>query len=296
MSQINEAFQSTQHQTSEEVVNGNTEENEVRTYTRQEEAINNLKERASSDTTIFRGTLMITNLCFGVTIFTFAIRATYFGLVWLIVTGAIVGIITYWSIMCGIIASSKSKEDDYSELTEKILGRKTRHFLNVIIIIYSYAVMMMFMALTYSLFGRFIHAAGFTKKYPEYDGFDEEIWTKAYIKFPVYIGLTLGLCFMCLIKDMDKLNFSAYIGVFAVIYSLIVVLIQCHDYYKYSKNKYYIKDDKSTHINWINLGKAFSKKLEFFKGVAALFTANACHTGVFPVFVGFKYQKDGLKK
>ena len=198
--------------------------------------------------------------------------------------------------MCGIIASSKSKEDDYSELTEKILGKKVRNFLNVIIIIYSYAVMMMFMALTYSLFGRFIHAAGFTTKYPNYDDFDKEIWTKAYIKFPVYIGLTLGLCFMCLIKDMNKLNFSAYIGVFAVIYSLIIVLIQCHDYYKYSKNKYYIKEDKSTHINWINLGKAFSKKLEFFKGVAALFTANACHTGVFPVFVGFKYQKDGLKK
>ena len=101
---------------------------------------------------------------------------------------------------------------------------------------------------------------------------------------------------MCLIKDMNKLNFSAYIGVFAVIYSLIVVLIQCNGYYKDSKNKYYIKEDKSTHINWINLGKAFTKELEFFKGVAALFTANACHTGVFPVFVGFKYQKDGLKK
>ena len=89
MSQKNEIIQSTQQQTSEEVVNGNTEENEVRTYTNKEEAMNNIKERASSDTTIFRGTLMITNLCFGVTIFTFAIRATYFGLVWLIVAGAI---------------------------------------------------------------------------------------------------------------------------------------------------------------------------------------------------------------
>lgn len=89
MSQKNEIIQSTQQQTSEEVVNGNTEENEVRTYTNKEEATNNIKERASSDTTIFRGTLMITNLCFGVTIFTFAIRATYFGLVWLIVAGAI---------------------------------------------------------------------------------------------------------------------------------------------------------------------------------------------------------------
>ena len=159
--------------------------NEVKTYEKMEDAIQPKKDRASSDTTIFRGALMITNLCFGVTIFTFAIRATYFGLVWLIVTGAIVGVVTYWSLMLGVIASSKNEEDDYSELTEKNTWKKVRIFLNVIIIIYSYAVMMMFMALTYSLFGRFIHAAGYTNKYPDYDDFDDEIWQKAYIKFPV---------------------------------------------------------------------------------------------------------------
>ena len=259
MSQKNEVIQSTQQQTTEEAINRNTEGKEVKTYSRQEDAMNNIKERASSDTTIFRGTLMITNLCFGVTIFTFAIRATYFGLVWLIVTGAVVGIITYWSLMCGIIASSKCKEDDYSELTEKILGKKARIFLNVIIIIYSYAVMMMFMALTYSLFGRFIHAAGYTNKYPDYDDFDKEIWTKAYIKFPVYIGLTLGLCFMCLIKDIDKLNFSAYIGVFAVIYSLIIVLVQCHDYYKDSKKNIILKKIKAPILIGLILEKPFQK-------------------------------------
>ena len=97
--------------------------------------------------------------------------------------------------------------------------------------------MMMFMALTYSLFGHFVHAAGYTKKYPLYDDFDDEIWIKPYIKFQVYIGLTLGLCFMYLIKDMDKLNFSEYIGVIAIIYSLLVVLVQCHSYYKDSKKK-----------------------------------------------------------
>lgn len=139
-------------------------ETEVKAYTRYEEAISPPKERASSETTIFRGALMITNLCFGVTIFTFAIRASYFGLCWLIVTGAIVGLITYWTIMRGIIASSKCVEDDFSELTEKLLGGKTRFFLNVIIIVYTYAVMMMFMALIYSLFGRFIYSSGFTKK------------------------------------------------------------------------------------------------------------------------------------
>ena len=119
------------------------------------------------------------------------------------------------------------------------------------------------MALTYSLFGHFVHAAGYTKKYPLYDDFDDEIQIKPYIKFPVYIGLTLGLCFMCLIKNMDKLNFSEYIGVIAVVYSLLVVLVQCHSYYKDLKKKYCVKEDKDTHINWIDLGKTFTKDLEF---------------------------------
>ena len=211
MPQDNDKVESAQRANAGVAENNNQQVvNQVQTYERMEDAIKPKKERVSSDTTIFRGALMITNLCFGVTIFTFAIRATYFGLVWLIVAGAVVGLVTYWSLMLCVIASSKNEEDDYSELTEKILGKKVRIFLNVTIIIYSYAVMMMFMALTYSLFGRFIHATDFTKKYPDYDDFDEEIWQKAYIKFPVYIGLTLGLCFMCLIRDINKLNFSLY--------------------------------------------------------------------------------------
>ena len=118
------------------------------------------------------------------------------------------GGVTYWSIIRGIIASSKNEEDDYSELTEKILGKKFRIFLNIIIIIYTYTVMMMFLALIYALFGRFIHSAGYTKKYEHYEKFDEKIWGKAYVKFPVYIGMALGLSLMCLIKDMNKLNFQ----------------------------------------------------------------------------------------
>ena len=68
---------------------------------------------------------------------------------------------------------------------------------------------------------------------------------------------------MCLIKNMDKLNFSEYIWVMAVVYSLLVVLVQCHSYYKDLKKKYCVKEDKDTHINWIDLGKTFTKDLEF---------------------------------
>ena len=38
--------------------------------------------------------------------------------------------------MRGSIASSKCKEDDYSEITERILGRKARVILNIFIILY----------------------------------------------------------------------------------------------------------------------------------------------------------------
>ena len=63
--------------------------------------------------------------------------------------------------------------------------------------------MMMFLTLIYALFGRFIHSAGYIDKYENYEKFNEEIWGKPYIKFPVYIGITLGLSLMCLIKDMN---------------------------------------------------------------------------------------------
>ena len=55
-----------------------------------------------------------------------------------------------------VYASSKSKQDDYSEITEEIRGRKVRVVLNIFIILYSYGFCMCYCTLIYSLFGRFI--------------------------------------------------------------------------------------------------------------------------------------------
>ena len=97
-------------------------------------------------------------------------------------------------------------------------------------------------------------------------------------------------------KDIKKLNFAAYIGVGSVIYTLFVVMIECNKYYNHYKDNVYVKDDKSTHINLFNIGAAFTKDLNFFKGMACIFGAYCCHSGVFPLFAGFKYQQDGVKK
>lgn len=250
--------------------------------------------------TIISAGLLMTNACLGTTIFTFALKAKTFGLVWFLLAVVLVGIINYWTIMAGAKASSKYNEDDYSELTEKILGKKARFILNCILVLYSYACMMCFLALLFPLFGRFIQNIAYNKRYETYDDFLDDKWGKLYIKVPFYIGASLAISLMCLIDDINKLSFSSYIGVGAMIYTLLVITVQCHSYYQYYKKHFYSKNVESTHPNWTNLGDAFKKDLDFFKGMANLFCAYACHPNIFPVYAGFKEdkgdRKEGLRK
>ena len=88
-----------------------------------------------------------------------------------------------------------------------------------------------------------------------------------------------------------KLNFSAYLGVIAVIYNLIIITIQCDTYWNHYKKNEYVEDDKSTHVNLTHLEKAFTSDLDFFEGMGTFFHANTCITGIFPVNEGFKYHK-----
>ena len=259
------------------------------------EEIKNVK-KISSNTTILRATLMLTNMCLGTSIFTFAKWTHSFGLVWILVFCVLIAIVNYWSLMNCSKASATVKSDDYSEITEEILGKVARFILNIFLIVYSYAILITFFVLIYALFGRFIQSVGYQNKYETYDDFYDDKWGKAYIKYPLSIGIAVVLSFISLIKDINKLNFSSYIGVVAVSYSLLVVMIECHKYYKHYKDNVYKEEDKSTHVNWIDLGKAFTKDLDFFKGFACIVGAYCCHTGVFPVYTGFKYQEKGIRK
>ena len=266
-------------------------ENETKVYQKIEE-IPQKQPKPSVVATSF----LLSNMCLGTTIFTFAIRAKSFGLIWFLIFTIFVGIITYWSLSRCCIASSRVKEDDFSAITEKLLGRKAKNVLNVLIILFTYAYMMCFLALIYTLFGRFIHSVKYKNQYDGFEKFQKNIWGQPYIKFPFYIGIAFFLSLICLNRDMKKLKYTAYIGVTSITYSLLVVTIQCHDYYNYFKKTKYKKEDVNTHPNWTDLGKAFTKKLDFFKGMACLFGAYACHVGIFPTFSGFKNQENGLKQ
>ena len=95
-----------------------------------------------------------------------------------------------------------------SEITENIMGKKMRITLNIFLIVYSYAFMMCFLSLMYILLGRFIHSAGYIEDYPDFSNFNDKIWGKAYINFPIFIGICFCLSLMCLIKDINILNFQ----------------------------------------------------------------------------------------
>ena len=125
----------------------------------------------------------------------------------------VVAIINYWSITRCIYASSRCHLNDYSEITEYFLGRKMRVLLNIILIVYSYASLMCFIALIFPLFGRFIQSGFYRNEYRDYDHFFDEKWGKAYIKFPFFIALAFVLSLICLIKDIYKISFFYSIGI-----------------------------------------------------------------------------------
>ena len=254
------------------------------------------KKPAIKQATIFGASLIITNICLGTTIFTFAVRAKSFGLVWLLVFCVIVALLNYWSITRCINASSRSGKDDFSEITEHYMGKKGRLVLNIFIIVYSYATLTCFLGLIYPLFGRFVQSAFYRTKYKNYEDFEDAKWDKMYIKVPFFVGLALIIGTLCLIKDINKLDFASYIGVGACFYAIIVVMVQCHSYYQHYKDTVYKEDDDSTHANWVNFGDAFTSDLVFFKGFTNLLFAYACQSGIFPIHAGFKMQKDERKK
>ena len=210
------------------------------------------KKKEHKKTTIFGAALIITNICLGTTIFTFAVRAKSFGLIWLLFFCFIVAFVNYAAVMWVAHASSKCEESDYSEITEKLLGTKMRKILNIVIIIDGYATLMAFISLVYSTFGRFIQSAFYKDDYLSYEDFEDSKWDKLYIKLPIFVGLSILISLLCLITNIAKLDFASYISVGAVSYALIVVMVQCHSYYKHYKNTVYVENDSDTHPNWYN--------------------------------------------
>ncbi len=89
---------------------------------------------------------------------------------------------------------------------------------------------------------------------------------------------------LCLLKDISKMSFSSILGVVTLFFLVLIIVIEFPWYFSYYLNNDYKKDDESTWINYFDIGKGFTEKLYFFRGMSTLFYAYSCHIGAFPIY------------
>lgn len=238
---------------------------------------------------------LLANMCFGCAIFSFATHCKNIGVVWFMVFVLIGAVANYWTISRLSKTSIPFNERDYGTLVEKISGRVASIIIDVFITIYSFSINLNCLCAMYQAVGRFIEIVFYNGEYNTYDDFKEDIWDRNYLKYPIVILFAALLFPMCILRDLSKMNFTGYFGVFSIFFGVLIVVIQCHEYYNYYKDNTYIEEDKDTHLNWINIGKGFTKDLFFFRAGASLFFSYAIQHGVLPVFLAFDNDKKGFK-
>lgn len=249
-----------------------------------------------SNSSILGAAMTQINICLGASIFTFGIRGKQFGLVWILAINFVCAFINYWSITRQVQGSEKLIENEYPEIIGKVLGKKFKNIFNVTLIIFDLGILMTFLTIIYECLGRFIQSIFFHDSYFYFDDFNNDYWGKLYFRFPIIFGMSFLMALICLSKDMGKLSFMSYIAVGSVLYTMLIILIQVKGYYNHYKETEYDPEDENTYVNYTDLSKAFTSKLDFFKGMSSLFYAYACQTGIYPVYNTFKPEKNSVEK
>ena len=240
---------------------------------------------------ILGGVFALSSLALGTGAFSIPIRCTQIGLFWYVIFIIIGATAAYWTLTGFIKAARnfKGKEfEDYSLAVKGIVGSQAGIFIDVIIVFYAFGVFVQYQVIIYSLIGRTIYEFFADQdKYPKFKDYEEDVWDSAKIKFPIMFGTTLLVTPLCLLKDISKMRFASTFAVCALIYCILVVVIQTPWFFKDYLDKY-DKDDSDTHANWFDITKGFTSKLNFFTGIATVFFCYTCHPGAFPVFKTLK--------
>ena len=235
-----------------------------------------------------RGSIFgLSSMCLEAGSMVLAIRCKQFGMINFLVFLVLGGLVAYWCLIMMIKAGKNIKEKNYSKVVKNILGHKVGIFMDVNIALYLFGALVSFQVIIYQVLGAVIYdiidMSGNMDKdeYPNYVTYKEKYWSqKLYLKFPIMLGVA-GLVFpLCLLKDISKMRLASLFGVLALVYSIIVVIIESF-FYLINENW-----DKVGEMNWINITPAFSLDagVPFFGGLATVFYIYSCHAGAFPVY------------
>jgi amino acid permease len=232
-----------------------------------------------------RGSIFgLSSMCLEAGALVLAIRCKQFGLINFLIALMLGGLCAYWTLVMMVRSAKSLKVRDYSKVVKEILGNKVGIFLDCNILIYLLGAVISFQVIIFQIIGAvtydILKICG-KMDYENFEEFKNEYWRKKlYIKFPVMIGVALLVFPLCLLKDVSKMRIPSLIGVLALIYSILVIVVE--SFFFLTKKNWNLLGE----MNWFDITQAFSLKdgIPFFGGVATVFYIYSCHAGAFPVY------------
>ena len=235
-----------------------------------------------------RGSIFgLSSMCLEASAMILALRCQQFGLINYLIFILLGGFLAYSCLVMMIKAGKNIKEKNYSKVVKTILGKKVGVYVDINIALYLFGALISFMVIIYQLIGAVVYdimrLAGneSAKEYESFIDFKDQYWRETkYLKFPIMFGVTILVLPLCLLKDISKMRIPSLIGVLALVYSIIVVVVES---FFYLFNEHW---DERNEMNWYNPKRAFSysEGIPFFGVLSTVFYLYSCHAGAFPVY------------
>ena len=289
-------YETERMETEENKIIHETPKTDDRTLSDKKEDKSDKAEEPEKKPSIFGAVFSMASLSIGTGLLTFTKRVIQFGFVWFGFFLFVGGVATYWTL-CGIIkAAKKEKNYELSSLVRKVIGKFPAYLLDIMTIMYSWGLIITYEVIMNSLIGRVVYIFFKSKEtFPTFKDYEAQEWDTVKIKAIVLVVINVLLTPLCLAKDIGKMRFFSLFGIASLCYTIIVLIVESPFYWSHYLNNVYVKDDKSTHANWIDLTRAFNKNLDFFTGFATIIFAYSCHQGSLPVYrtLQTKDEQDG---
>ena len=235
-----------------------------------------------------RGSIFgLSSMCLEASSMILAIKCKYFGMINYLLAILLGGLLAYWCLVMMIKAGKNIKEKNYSKVVKTILGKKVGIYMDANIALYLFGVLISFMVIMYQVVGSVVFDIGIAigkigaNEYEDFSVYHEKYWSQQYyLKFPIMFGITILVIPLCLLKDISKMRIPSLIGVMALIYSILVIIVESF-FYLINEN---IPSGES--MNWYDIRPAFSwgDGLPIFGGISTVFYLYSCHAGAFPVY------------
>lgn len=240
------------------------------------------------------GIFALSSLALGTGCLCLPIRATQFGCVWYMITVVLGSCASFWTLKGMIRAARSVGGKDYSISVRKIVGNGPGLMIDIIIMFYLFGVLIQYQVIVYSLIGRtyfdfFVDKNEYNKSF---DKFEQNVWDLNKVKFPIMFIIAAIIMPLCLLKNISKMRFASMFGICALIYTILVVIIESPWYWAHYLEKDYKENDPKTHANWFGIKKSFGTELNFFNCISNVFFTYSCHPGAFPVYKSLKRNTD----